>query len=112
MIIKRGNIYLANLDPAIGSEINKTRPVIVVSNDINNQYSNTVTILPVTSNINKIYPFEVFIEKGVANLPKDSKIKADQIRTIDTSRLFKEIGTRPNTIVEQIEEALRIHLYI
>jgi mRNA interferase MazF len=52
----------------------------------------------------------VFVEKGVANLPKDSKIKADQVRTIDTSRLVKETGSLPNAIIEQIEEALRIHL--
>jgi mRNA interferase MazF len=49
MNIKIGNIYLANLDPTIGSEINKTRPVAVISNDINNKYSNTITILPITS---------------------------------------------------------------
>jgi mRNA interferase MazF len=98
MNIKRGNIYLANLDPSIGNEINKTRPVVVISNDINNQYGNTITVLPITSNTSKIYPFEVFIEKGTANLPKDSKIKADQIRTIDKTRLIKEIGSFPNEI--------------
>lgn len=112
MIIKRGNIYLANLDPTVGNEINKTRPVVVISNDINNEYSNTVTVLPITSNVNKIYPFEVFIKNGVGNLPKDSKIKADQIRTIDRTRLIREIGSLPIEIVEQIEEAVRIHLLL
>jgi len=54
MNINRGNIYLANLDPTIGNEINKTRPVVIVSNNISNQYSNTITVLPITSNIRKI----------------------------------------------------------
>ncbi len=61
MIIKRGNIYLAALDPTLGSEINKTRPVIIISNDINNELGNTVTIIPLTSSAEKIYPFEVFM---------------------------------------------------
>ena len=97
MIIKRGGIYLAALDPALGHEISKTRPVLVISNDKNNTFSGTVTVLPITSkSLEKIYPFEVGIEKGKGNLPKDSKIKADQIRTLDKRRLIKTIGTLSN----------------
>jgi len=93
MIIKRGDIYLA----ALGHEISKTRPVLVISNDKNNTFSGTVTVLPITSkSLEKIYPFEVGIEKGKGNLPKDSKIKADQIRTLDKRRLIKTIGTLSN----------------
>ena len=65
----------------------------MVSNDKNNEFSGTVTILPITSkNTQTVYPFEVFLPRGHANLPKDSKIKADQIRTLDKSRLIKQIG--------------------
>ncbi len=103
MNIKRGNVFLATLDPATGSEINKTRPVIIISNDINNKYSNTVTVIPLTSNTIKIYPFEIFLKSGIANLPKDSKARTDQIRTIDKSRLVKEIGTIPSTLIENLE---------
>ncbi len=110
MNIKRGNIFLAALDPAIGNEINKTRPVIIISNDINNLYSNTVTIIPLTSNTIKIYPFEIFIKAGVANLPKDSKARTDQIRTIDKSRLVKEIGSLSATMLSNLENAIKIHL--
>jgi mRNA interferase MazF len=93
MNIKRGEIYLATLDPVVGREISKTRPVVVVSNDQNNKFSGTVTILPITSkNTQPVYPFEVFLSKGSANLPKDSKIKADQIRTLDKNRVIKHIG--------------------
>lgn len=113
MNIKRGDVVLAGLDPAIGKEIAKTRPVVVVSNDVNNQYSSTVTVLPVTSkNLEKIYPFEVFIPQGKSNLPKDSKVKADQIRTLDRRRLIKFIGKLEPEDLEAIDKALQIHLSI
>ncbi|CAN5523189.1 hypothetical protein BH18ACI1_BH18ACI1_08100 [soil metagenome] len=75
--MKKGEIYWANLNPTVGSEISKTRPVLIVSNNINNQYAATVTILPMTSTTEKIYPFEVFLLKGEANLTNDSKVKAN-----------------------------------
>ncbi len=111
MSIKRGEIYLASLDPVMGKEISKTRPVVVISNDKNNEFSATVTILPLTSrNLGKIYPFEVFLPRGVGNLPKDSKVKADQIRTLDKSRLLTLIGKLGREELTQIEKAVKIHL--
>ena len=111
MSIRRGETHLAALDPVIGKEISKTRPVVVVSNDINNEYSGTVTVLPITSaSLEKVYPFEVFLPKGSGRLPKDSKAKADQIRTLDKTRLVKRIGKLENTLMEEIEAAIRIHL--
>jgi mRNA interferase MazF len=111
MIISRGGIYLAALDPVIGRELSKTRPVVVISNDKNNVFSGTVTILPITSkNIRKMYPFEVLLRKGAGNLPKNSKIKADQIRTLDKSRIVKFIGMLEANHITQIEEAIRVHL--
>jgi len=89
MNIRKDSCYLAALDPAIGREIPKTRPVVVVSNNKNNEFSETVTILPATSkHIKGIYPFEVLLTKGTGNLPKDSRVKADQIRTLDTGHLI------------------------
>ena len=64
--MKRGEIYYANLSPTVGSEIDKRRPVLVVSNDANNRATNTVTILPITSNVTRVYPFEVLLN------PEDS----------------------------------------
>lgn len=110
MNIKRGNVFLASLGPTIGNEINKTRPVIVISNDINNEFSNTVTVIPLTSNTIKIYPFEIFLKSGIANLPKDSKARTDQIRTIDKSRIIKEIGSIPSAIISDLENAIKVHL--
>jgi mRNA interferase MazF len=93
-------------------KLKKTRPVVVVSNNINNKYNKTVSILPITSNTDKVYPFEVYVGKGIGNLPKDSKIKADQIRTIDKSRLIKLVGNLPKDYLTQIDIALKIHLEI
>ena len=111
MNIKRGNIYLAALDPVVGREISKTRPVVVFSNNTNNEFSGTVTALPITSkNTSKIYPFEVFLPEGTGNLPKNSKVKADQIRTLDKTRLIKKIGELEQKDISEIERAMKIHL--
>ncbi len=111
MNIKRGDILLAGLDPVVGKEISKTRPVAVISNDINNQFSGTVTILPITSkNLEKIYPFEVFLPKGTAGLPNNSKIKTDQVRTLDQRRLIRPIGKLALNEMKAFEKALAIHL--
>lgn len=111
MNIKRGEIYLTVLNSVVGKEISKTRPVVVVSNDKNNELSATVTILPLTSrNLQKIYPFELFLPKGAGSLPKDSKVKADQIRTLNKSRLLTLIGKLEREEIIQIEKAMKIHL--
>lgn len=109
--MNRGEIHLAALDPALGHEIAKTRPVVIISNNISNQFSGTVTVLPITSkNLEKAYPFEVMLPRGAGGLPKPSKAKADQIRTIDKKRLVKRIGMLPTGIMVQIDQAVKIHL--
>lgn len=111
MTIERGDIYLAALDPVIGREIAKTRPVVVVSNNLNNKYGGTVTVLPLTSKrLKKVYPFELLLQKGSANLPKESKVKADQIRTLDKRRLIKRFGRLTEEQISLIDEAIKIHL--
>jgi len=110
--VLKGEIYLADLNPTIGSEIAKTRPVLIVSNDINNQYAATVTDIPITSTTEKIYPFEVFLLKGEGSLTNDSKAKANQIRTIDKLRLKKRLGKINEETLKKIEKAILIHLEI
>ena len=111
MTIKRGEIHLASLDPTIGREISKTRPVVIVSNNVNNQFSGAITVLPITSkNLKKIYPFEVKLLKGAGNLPKVSKVRADQIRTLDKRRIIKRIGILSDESMVSIDTALKIHL--
>lgn len=110
---KRGQIYLVCLDPTIGSEINKIRPALIISNNRNNQYSQTVTVIPISStNIEKIYPFEALLPPGKSGLSKNSKAKCSQIRTIDKKRLLKISGRiSPEKLIE-VEKALIIHLGI
>ena len=111
MHVIRGDIYLAALDPVVGSEIAKTRPVIVVSNNINNMYAGTVTVLPITSKkLKKTYPFELLLPKETGNLPQDSKAKADQIRTLDKTRLVKHIGKLKKEHLDLLNKAIKIHL--
>jgi mRNA interferase MazF len=108
--ILKGEIYLADLNPTVGSEIAKTRPVMIVSNNINNQYAATVTVVPITSTTEKIYPFEVFLPKGEGNLTNNSK--ANQIRTIDKLRLKRQLGKINEETLKEIEQAILIHLEI
>lgn len=110
--IKRGDIYLVDLNPVIGTEIGKTRPAVVISNDINNTYADTVSIAPITSNVDKVYPFEVFLAKGESGLTKESKAKCNQIRSVDKKRLRKYIGTLKEDKIKELEEAILIHLDI
>ncbi len=111
MNIKRGEIFIAALDPVIDHEVAKTRPVIIVSNNIGNKYSGTVTIIPVTSkNLTKIYPFEVYLPDAASPLKKNSKGKADQIRTLDKARLIKSIGMLNDELVNNMDKAIKVHL--
>ncbi len=100
------------LDPTEGSEIGKTRPVVIISNDINNELADTVTIVPITTSIEKVYPFEVLIPKSIGVLKEDSKAKANQIRTIDKRRIKKFQGRLPEKLMLQIEAAVKVHLGI
>ena len=111
-MIKRGEIYWVNLDPVVGSEIAKTRPALVVSNDVNNQFADTITVLPITSNISKIYPFEVFLPQNACGLKGDCKAKANQIRTVDKRRLGRLAGAVDSAVMDQVEKAVKLHLVL
>jgi len=109
---KRGEIYLVSLDPVTGSEIGKTRPALIISNDINNKNADTVTVIPISSKTERIYPFEVSVTKEKGSLPEDSKIKCNQIRTIDKARLIRKVGKVDEETLKKVEKALLIHLGI
>ena len=99
---KRGEIWQVSLEPVAGHEIEKTRPALVISNDKNNEYSSTVTLIPITASIEKIYPFEVFISGEDSGLPLDSKIKCNQIRTVDKLRLLKFLRQASTALTYQL----------
>lgn len=109
--MKRGEIYYANLSPTIGSEMDKRRPVLIVSNDANNRAASTVTILPITSNVNRIYPFEVVLEPKESGLPKPSKVQAQQIRTISKQRLSGgALHSLSQHVMQLVDAAVKLHL--
>ncbi|MFZ4625715.1 MAG: type II toxin-antitoxin system PemK/MazF family toxin [Rhodoferax sp.] len=109
--MKRGDVFYADLDPAQGSEIRKTRPVVIVSNNAANRAAAVVTVLPLTSNVSRIFPFEVKLFALDTGLSKDSKAMAQQVRTLDKSRLAKiAAGHVSMERMAQVDAALRLHL--
>lgn len=109
--MKRGEIYYANLSPTVGSEMDKRRPVLVVSNDANNRAADTITILPITSSVSRVYPFEVLLELGAGGLPKPSKVQTHQIRTISKQRINGGmLGSLSEEKMQLVDAAIRLHL--
>jgi len=111
MRIKRGEIVLVNLEPVIGSEQGRIRPVLVIQNDISNEFSPTTIIAPITSKVyKKEYPTNVFIPKQNSKLDKDSTILLNQIRTIDKFRIIKKISNLNNFIMKKVDLAIKVSL--
>lgn len=109
---KRREIWLASLESVVGHEIGKTRPALVISNDQNNQFADTVTVIPITSRTDKIYPFETLLLKEECGIPVDSKVKSNQVRTLDKRRLIKFLCRISQEKLKQVERSLLIHLGI
>ena len=106
-------IYKANLDPVVGSEQGKSRPVMVISENAVNQLLNTINVLPITSRKpgRTVYPNEALLKAGIAGLPNESIILCHQIRTLDKIRLTNFYGSIENSNIKQeIEEALTFQL--
>lgn len=109
MIIKRGDIYYADLRPVIGSEQGGIRPVLIIQNDIGNRHSPTVICAAITSKMNKAkLPTHIELECRKYHLEKDSVILLEQVRTIDKSRLKDKICHLDCAIMEQVNQALYV----
>jgi mRNA interferase MazF len=109
--INRGEIFLANLEPVKGSEQGGIRPVLIIQNNIGNQYSTTTIIAPITSKIfEKEFPTNVFVSKRDSKLNKDSTILLNQIRTIDKRRLAKRISSLDDFTMNKVDRAIKISL--
>ena len=104
---KKGDVCLVCLDPTTGVEIKKTRPVIIVSNNWINQYSQLLVIVPLTTNVDRISPSHVLIPKGCGGLDSDSKAVTEQIRAIDKQRIVKKLGTLDVNTFEEVRNALK-----
>lgn len=113
--MRRGEIVSVSLDPFRGSEASKTRPAVVVSNDAANAVATrlgrgVVTVVPVTSNTVRVYPFQVLLPALKTGLPRDSKAQAEQVRSIAVERIGNRIGQLPASLVNELDQALRVHL--
>jgi mRNA interferase MazF len=109
VVIKRGDIFYADLSPVIGSEQGGVRPVLIVQNDIGNKYSPTVIASAITSQINKAkLPTHIELSAKDYGLPKDSVVLLEQIRTIDKKRLREKIGHLDDELMEKVNEALTV----
>lgn len=113
--MRRGEIREVDLDPVRGSEANKRRPAVVVSNDAANATAEqlgrgVVTVVPVTSNVERLYPFQVLLPATETGLPTDSKAQAEQVRSVAVERVGARLGVVPPAIMARLEDALRLHL--
>ena len=110
-MIKRGEIYFADLSPVIGSEQGGVRPVLVVQNDVGNKYSPTIIAAAITSQLEKAkLPTHIQLPAEKFGLPKDSVVLLEQIRTLDKKRLKEKIGELPISMMTKVNEALLISL--
>lgn len=111
MLTKRGEIYLVNFDPTIGAEIKKTRPALIVQNDIANTYSAVTIVAAITSSLDDhVYPTEVSVPAKEGGLDKNSVVLLNQLRTIDKTRLIQKLGRVGAATMQHVDAALQISL--
>jgi mRNA interferase MazF len=113
--MRRGEIRIVDLDPALGAESNKRRPAVVVSNDGANTTAErlgrgVVTVVPVTANVDRVYPFQVLLDADATGLARDSKAQAEQIRSVAIERVRERVGALTPELLGALDEALRLHL--
>jgi mRNA interferase MazF len=111
----RGELRIVDFEPVRGAEANKRRPAVIVSNDAANSTAarlgrGVLTVVPVTSSVDRVYPFQVLLPAGTAGLRADSKAQAEQVRSIDAARIGEQLGRLPDSLVAALDDALRLHL--
>jgi mRNA interferase MazF len=113
--MRRGDIVWVDLEPTVGAEANKRRPAVIVSNEGANQTARrlgrgVVTVVPVTSSTSRVYPFQVLLPATRCQLTRDAKAQAEQIRSVAVERVGGVAGRLPPDLVEELDDALRLHL--
>lgn len=115
--MRRGEIRLTDLEPVRGSEANKRRPAVIVSNDRANATAErlgrgVLTIVPVTSVVDRVYPFQALLPAELTGLRRDSKAQAEQVRSVSIERLGPILGRLPAAVMADLDRALRVHLQL
>ncbi len=113
--MNRGDLVIVNFDPIEGSDANKVRPAIIVSNDAANQSAaqtgrGVITVVPVTKSTVRIYPFQVLLLSSETGLRNDSKAQAEQIRAVSVNRIGDTVGRVSQHTMKQLEKAILLHL--
>ncbi|SRR5713101_6686721 len=113
--MRRGEIRLVDLEPVKGAEANKRRPAVIVSNDGANSTAarlghGVITVVPVTSSVARVYPFQVLLRAADTGLPRDSKGQAEQVRAVAIERVGTRVGAVSASVMTDLDEALRLHL--
>jgi mRNA interferase MazF len=113
--MRRGEIRTVDLDPARGSEAMKRRPAVIVSNDGANASADrhgrgVVTVVPITSQVDRVFPFQVLLPRLDTGLRHDSKAQAEQVRAVAVERIGERVGTVPLVLMSDLDDALRLHL--
>jgi mRNA interferase MazF len=113
--MRRGEIRWVDLDPSRGAESDKKRPAVIVSNDGANASASrlgrgVVTVVPVTTNTERIYPFQVLLDAEATGLPHDSKAQAEQVRSVAVERIGARVGALSSEELAALDDALRLHL--
>ena len=104
--MKRGEVWWVNFDPSLGGEIRKRRPAVIISNDVANKYLNRVQVVPLTSNVSRVYPSEAVVTLN----DNSSKAMADQLTTVSKQRLSDRAGTLSHADVRKVEHAVKVQL--